>query len=80
MDPEKAKAIVNWPRPTTTKEVEQLLGLCNFYRRFIQNYAGIVSPIADLLKGKTKKISWGGAQEAAFLKIGILFTSGTTPI
>jgi hypothetical protein len=69
MDPDKAKAIVNWPRPTTVKEVQQLLGLWNFYRRFIQNYAGIVSPITDLLKGKTKTIIWGKSQEAAFLKI-----------
>jgi len=35
MDPEKAKAIVDWPRPTSVKEVQQLLGLWNFYRRFV---------------------------------------------
>jgi hypothetical protein len=52
MDPEKAKDIVNWPHPTNQKEVQQLLGLWNFYRRFISNYAGIVAPITDLLKGK----------------------------
>jgi len=27
MDPTKAKAIVDWPRPTNVKEVQQLLGL-----------------------------------------------------
>jgi len=27
MDPEKAKAIVDWPRPTSQKEVQQILGL-----------------------------------------------------
>jgi hypothetical protein len=30
MDPEKAKAIVDWPQPTSRKEVQQLLGLWNF--------------------------------------------------
>jgi len=30
MDPDKAKGIVNWPRPTTKKEVQQWLGLWNF--------------------------------------------------
>jgi hypothetical protein len=38
MEPEKAKAIVDWPRPTSRKEVQQLLGLWNFYRRFISNF------------------------------------------
>jgi hypothetical protein len=36
MDPDKAKAIVDWPEPTNRKAVQQLLGLWNFYRRFHQ--------------------------------------------
>jgi hypothetical protein len=80
MDPEKAKAIIDWLRPTTVKEVQQLLGLWNFYRRFVPSYTAIVAPMTDLLRGKTKTISWNEAQEAAFLKITILFTSGKTPI
>jgi hypothetical protein len=32
MNPAKAKAIVDWPRPTSRKEVQQLLGLWNFYQ------------------------------------------------
>jgi hypothetical protein len=47
MDPEKAKAIVDWRRPTWRNEVQQLLGLWNFYRRFIHNFSAIVSPITD---------------------------------
>jgi len=31
MDLEKAKAFVDWPRPKSRKEVQQLLGLWNFY-------------------------------------------------
>jgi len=50
MDPEKAKAIVDWPRPTKRNEVQQILGLWNFYRRFIYNFSGIVVPITDLFK------------------------------
>jgi hypothetical protein len=35
MDPEKVKAIVDWPRPMNRKEVQQILQLWNFYERFI---------------------------------------------
>jgi hypothetical protein len=80
MNPDKAKAIVQWPRPTNVKEVQQLLRLRNFYHRFVPGYAAIVAPITDLLGGKTKDINWADAQEAAFHKITILFTSGKTPI
>jgi hypothetical protein len=79
MDPEKAKVIVDWPRRTSRKEVQQMLGLWNFYRRFIHNFSAIVSPITDLLQ-QDVKFKWGEAQEAAFLKITILFVSGKTPI
>jgi len=79
MDPDKAKAIVDWPRPKSRKEVQQLLGLLNFHRRFISNFSGIVSPITDSLR-QDIVFNWGEAHEAAFLKITILFTSGKTPI
>jgi hypothetical protein len=78
MDPEKEKAIVDWPRPTSRKEVQQLLGLWNFYRRFIHNFSAIVPPITNLLKQEVS-FKWGEAQEAAFLKITVLFLSGKTP-
>ena len=80
MYPEKAKAIVDWPHPTNVKEVQQLLGLWNFYHRCVPGYAAIVALIMDLLRDKTKNIKWAEAQEAAFLKITILFTLGQTPI
>jgi len=45
----------------------------------MHNFSGIVSPITDLLRQEVVVV-WGEAQEAAFLKITILFTSGKTPI
>jgi hypothetical protein len=79
MDLDKAKAKVDWPRFKTRTEVQQLEVLCNFSRRFIHNVLGIMSPITDLLRQETE-LNRGEAQEAAFLKITIVFTSGTTPI
>jgi hypothetical protein len=79
MDPEDAQAIVDWPRPVSRREVHQLLGLWNFYRRCIHDFSAIVAPITDLLQ-QEMMCDWGDTEEAAFLKITILFTFGNTPI
>lgn len=57
-----------------------MLDIWNFYRRLVPGYTTIVSPITDCLRGKDKDISSNEAQEAAFLKITIWFTSGKTQI
>jgi len=80
MDPDKARAIVDWPRPTSQKAVQQLLGVWNFYRRLVPGFSAIISPISDPLREYKKLFHLGEAQETAFLKIPILFTSGKTPI
>jgi len=79
MDPEKARAITDCPRPTSKKEVQQMPGILNFYRRFIHDFWAIVSPITDLLRQDTE-VSLGEAQEAAFLKITVIFACGETLI
>ena len=30
-DPDKVEAIRTWPKPTTVKELQQFLGLANYY-------------------------------------------------
>jgi hypothetical protein len=80
MDQAKAQDIVDWPRSTTQKAVQQILGLWNFYSRFISNYAQIVAPITDLLTRNGKDFHFRDAHEAAFRKIVVLFTSGNMPI
>lgn len=52
----------------------------NFYCTVVPGYAAIVALITDLLRGKSKDIMWGNAQETAFLMITICLTLGKTPI
>src|SRR5262249_43465071 len=50
VDPEKTTVIREWPPPKNIHEVQSFLGLCNFYRRFIKDYAQITVPLTNLLK------------------------------
>lgn len=48
MDPEKAEAVRNWPRPTTVREVRSFLGFVGYYRRFILGFARKASMIRGI--------------------------------
>ena len=50
MNPEKIEAIKRWRPPRNVLEVQQFLGLCNFYRRFIQDFAKIAAPLYKLTR------------------------------
>ncbi|GAA5875060.1 hypothetical protein JCM1840_001753 [Sporobolomyces johnsonii] len=39
MDPGKLDSIRDWPPPSSVKEIQRFLGFCNFYRRFIADFA-----------------------------------------
>ena len=38
-DPEKIKAVREWPAPKSVKDVRSFMGLCSYYRRFISRFA-----------------------------------------
>ncbi|KAK3516326.1 hypothetical protein QTP70_009379 [Hemibagrus guttatus] len=54
LDPKKVTVVMDWPKPTTIKELQQFLGFAN-YRRFIRNYSSIASPLTSLLRGKPRQ-------------------------
>lgn len=49
-NPDKVKAIKNYPIPKTTKQIKGFLGLLGYYRRFINNFAKITKPLSKCLK------------------------------
>ncbi|KAK9148304.1 hypothetical protein Scep_007061 [Stephania cephalantha] len=57
MDPEKVRAIMEWPNPTKVTELRSFLGLANYYRRFVEGYSRRVAPLTDLLK-KDRAWAW----------------------
>ena len=50
MDPGKVNAIHQWKTPENLKEVQAVLGFCNFYQRFCQDMAEITQPLMELTK------------------------------
>ena len=49
-DPDKIKAVTEWPRPTTLTEVGSFLGFVSHYRRFIPNFSKVAKPLNTLLQ------------------------------
>lgn len=71
-DPEKIKAVMEWPRPSTVKEVRAFVAFCSFYRRFIEGFAKVASPLHDLMGGEsTASVTkyWGEKEERAFIQL-----------
>ena len=55
VDPSKTEKVKNFPIPKTQKELRGFLSLCNYYRRFVLNYAKICVPLNKLLKKDAKR-------------------------
>ena len=68
MNPEKLKAIQDYPRPQNVKDVRSFLGLTGFYRRFIDRYSDKAKPLT-LLQKKGIEFTWTPEAEKAFLKL-----------
>jgi len=68
VNPAKIKAVKEFPRPTRKREVMQFLGLCSYYRRFIENFAKIARPLHQLTEDNVR-FEWSTLAENAFEKL-----------
>ncbi|KAI2649094.1 Transposon Tf2-9 polyprotein [Labeo rohita] len=73
-DPEKIQAVIEWPKPTTLKQLQRFLGFANFYRRFIRDYSRVAAPLTSLTTSSTP-FKWTQKADRAFVKLKELFTS-----
>ncbi len=53
-DPSKVEAVVRFPVPRIPRQLRAFLGLCSYYRIFIQGFSKIAKPMTELLKGDPK--------------------------
>ena len=64
VDPNKIKAMMDWPIPKTLNNLRGFLGLTGYYHKFFRNYGRIVSPLTTLTKKDT--FSWNPEETKNF--------------
>ena len=55
MDPEKVRAILEWPTPRSETEVRCFHGLASFYKKFIKGFSSICGPLIETMRGDRKE-------------------------
>ena len=65
MEKKKVKGVIEWPVLKSVKEVQNFLGLANYYRQFVKDFAIIAKPLHETTR-KGKKWEWGEKQQRAF--------------
>ena len=65
MEKKKVQGVIEWPVLKSVKEVQNFLGLANYYRQFVKDFAIIAKPLHETTR-KGKKWEWGEKQQRAF--------------
>ena len=73
-DPSKTSRVKEWPTPRSVQEVQQFLGLANYYRRFIKNFATIAKPLHQATE-KKQHFKWTEQCAHAFNQLKAHLTS-----
>jgi len=74
IEAEKVERVLGWPEPKNVKDVRKFLGLANYYRRFIKDFAQVARPM-NILTRKDEKWQWGKEQQKAFNELKQVFTT-----
>nr|XP_016474552.1 PREDICTED: uncharacterized protein LOC107796314 [Nicotiana tabacum] len=68
VDPQKIAVVKDWPRPTTPTEIRSFLGLAGYYRRFVEGFTTLASPLTKLTQ-KAVKFQWSDVSEKSFQEL-----------
>ncbi|CAG9118032.1 unnamed protein product [Plutella xylostella] len=70
-DPSKVEAILNYPTPTSRKDLKRFLGTATWYRRFVPNFSTVAGPLNKLTSNKKNAppFKWTPEADASFNKL-----------
>ena len=54
IDLEKVEAVMSWEKPKSVFEIHSFLGLAGYYRRFIEDFSRIATPMTRLTRNEVK--------------------------
>ena len=72
--PQKISAVTDWPTPETLRELRAFLGLCGYYRRFVDHFSSVTSPLYSLTE-KGRPFNWNAECQIAFEQLKRHLTS-----
>ena len=75
MDPEKIKAIEDWPPLQNIGDVRSFLGLAGYYRKFVYRFSHIAAPLSNLLRNDTT-FTWTEKEQKAFDELKAALMNG----
>ncbi len=73
-DPDNVQKIKEWPTSKNVTDIRGILGLGNYYRRFIRNYSKQMQPLINLTK-KEAPFKWTETCEEALHDLKCVLTS-----
>ena len=76
-NPERIRAVLDMPEPSSKQEVHRFLGMVTYLSKFIPNLSDISAPLRELLK-EDIAFTWDEPQNASFKKLQKMITS--TPV
>ena len=72
-DPKKVETVRSWPRPINIGEVRSFVGLCSYYRKYVQDFAGLCAPLHGMTK-KNAVFRWSAECEESFKALKMALT------
>ena len=74
--PKKIEVVKDWVRPATITKIRSFLGLVGYYRRFVEGFSSIASPLTRFTQ-KEGTFNWSDECEVSFQKLKTLLTTAS---
>ena len=67
MIPRYVEKVINWPTPTTTKQLATFVGFCGYYRSFIKDFSQLTNEMNSAKK--EKELDWTPVMDKKFKEL-----------